>query len=204
MSRASFVCSGGQFVSDKWGNRKESNDSRWLKMVAARVFRKHDCTADGGHPVALGNPERESKSIHIAWTNGKRVHSQWWSRPLRRRMDQTFTPPHMDSIRERIQLDRRSGRRAVLASRIGGKWDSGAPPTGRVGSFNYFEILTADDVCHLSTGPSTLRLLKWGLEVCWIIRTFTIHSSVSLRRLGWPSRRYWSTVKEITAQKQAY
>ena len=56
---------------------------------------------------ALGNPERELKSIHIAGTNGKGVHAAMitaFAKAHGLRVG-TFTSPHMDSIRERIRLD---------------------------------------------------------------------------------------------------
>ncbi len=85
-----------------------------------------------------------------------------------------------------------------MASRIGGKRWSAA--YSKSGNFNYFEIFNSD-VCRLSAEPSTLRLLKWGLEVCWIIRMSAISRQCHYDDwVGYP--RFTQEARwRITAQK---
>ena len=78
----------------------------WLKKSEG-IPRKHGLYRMEAILEALGNPERGLKSIHIAGTNGKGSTAAMitaFAKAHGLRVG-TFTSPHMDSIRERIQLD---------------------------------------------------------------------------------------------------
>ena len=107
----------------------------WLKKSES-IPRKHGLYRMEVILEALGNPERELKSIHIAGTNGKGSTAAMvtaFAKAHGLRVG-TFTSPHMDSIRG-THSARRSAPRggAVLASGIGRK-RGGEPLIRRVGS----------------------------------------------------------------------
>lgn len=116
----------------------------WLKK-SETIPRKHGLYRMEAILNALGNPERGLKSIHIAGTNGKGSTAAMvtaFAKAHGLRVG-TFTSPHMDSIRERIQLDgvpleeepfwQAASLVREVERRLLEEW----------GSFNYFEILTA-------------------------------------------------------------
>ena len=116
----------------------------WLKKSES-IPRKHGLYRMEAILSALGNPERELKSIHIAGTNGKGSTAAMvtaFAKAHGLRVG-TFTSPHMDSIRERIQLDgvpleeepfwQAASFVREVEHRLLEEW----------GAFNYFEILTA-------------------------------------------------------------
>ena len=116
----------------------------WLKKSES-IPRKHGLYRMKAILDALGNPERGLKSIHIAGTNGKGSTAAMvtaFAKAHGLRVG-TFTSPHMDSIRERIQLDgvpleeepfwQAASVIKEVESRLLEEW----------GAFNYFEILTA-------------------------------------------------------------
>ena len=116
----------------------------WLKKSES-IPRKHGLYRMEAILESLGNPERGLKSIHIAGTNGKGSTAAMvtaFAKAHGLRVG-TFTSPHMDSIRERIQLDgvplgeepfwQAASVVKEVESRLFEEW----------GAFNYFEILTA-------------------------------------------------------------
>ena len=116
----------------------------WLKKSES-IPRKHGLYRMEAILEALGNPERGLKSIHIAGTNGKGSTAAMitaFAKAHGLRVG-TFTSPHMDSIRERIQLDgvpleeepfwQAASFVREVEHRLLEEW----------GAFNYFEILTA-------------------------------------------------------------
>ena len=116
----------------------------WLKKSES-IPRKHGLYRMEAILEALGNPERELKSIHIAGTNGKGSTAAMvtaFAKAHGLRVG-TFTSPHMDSIRERIQLDgvpleeepfwQAASVVREVERRLFEEWEA----------FNYFEILTA-------------------------------------------------------------
>ena len=175
----------------------------WLKKSES-IPRKHGLYRMEAILSALGNPERGLKSIHIAGTNGKgstaaMVTSFAKAHGLR---VGTFTSPHMDSIRERIQLDgvpleeepfwkAASVVREVEKSLLE-EW----------GAFNYFEILTAMMFVVFQEEAVDLAIIEVGIGGL-LDNTNVGHPLVSvITTIGLDHQDLLgSTLEEITAQK---
>jgi len=153
---------------------------------------------------ALGNPERELKSIHIAGTNGKGSTAAMvtaFSKAHGLRVG-TFTSPHMDSIRERIQLDgvplgeepfwQAASVIKEVESRLLEEW----------GAFNYFEILTAMMFVVFQQEAVDLAIIEVGIGGL-LDNTNVGHPLVSvITTIGLDHQDLLgSTLEEITAQK---
>ena len=116
----------------------------WLKKSES-IPRKHGLYRMEAILEALGNPERELKSIHIAGTNGKGSTAAMvtvFAKAHGLRVG-TFTSPHMDSIRERIQLDGVPLREESFWQAASVVREVERLLFEEWGAFNYFEILTA-------------------------------------------------------------
>ena len=152
----------------------------------------------------LGNPERELKSIHIAGTNGKGSTAAMvtaFAKAHGLRVG-TFTSPHMDSIRERIQLDgvpleEEPFWQAALVvreveRRLFEEW----------GAFNYFEILTAMMFVVFQQEAVDLAIIEVGIGGL-LDNTNVGHPLVSvITTIGLDHQDLLgSTLEEITAQK---
>jgi len=175
----------------------------WLKKSEG-IPRKHGLYRMEAILEALGNPERELKSIHIAGTNGKGSTAAMvtaFAKAHGLRVG-TFTSPHMDSIRERIQLDgvplgEESFWQAAsvvreVENRLFEEW----------GAFNYFEILTAMMFVVFQQEAVDLAIIEVGIGGL-LDNTNVGHPLVSvITTIGLDHQDLLgSTLEEITAQK---
>ena len=175
----------------------------WLKRSES-IPRKHGLYRMEAILEALGNPERELKSIHIAGTNGKGSTAAMitaFSKAHGLRVG-TFTSPHMDSIRERIQLDgvpleeepfwQAASVVREVERRLFEEW----------GAFNYFEILTAMMFVVFQQESVDLAIIEVGIGGL-LDNTNVGHPLVSvITTIGLDHQDLLgSTLEEITAQK---
>ena len=175
----------------------------WLKKSES-IPRKHGLYRMEVILEALGNPERELKSIHIAGTNGKGSTAAMvtaFAKAHGLRVG-TFTSPHMGSIRERIQLDgvpleEEPFWQAALVvreveRRLFEEW----------GAFNYFEILTAMMFVVFQQEAVDLAIIEVGIGGL-LDNTNVGHPLVSvITTIGLDHQDLLgSTLEEITAQK---
>ena len=175
----------------------------WLKKSES-IPRKHGLYRMEAILEVLGNPERELKSIHIAGTNGKGSTAAMvtaFAKAHGLRVG-TFTSPHMDSIRERIQLDgvplgeapfwQAASVIREVESRLFEEW----------GAFNYFEILTAMMFVVFQQEAVDLAIIEVGIGGL-LDNTNVGHPLVSvITTIGLDHQDLLgSTLEEITAQK---
>ena len=175
----------------------------WLKKSES-IPRKHGLYRMEAILEALGNPERELKSIHIAGTNGKGSTAAMitaFSKAHGLRVG-TFTSPHMDSIRERIQLDgvpleeepfwQAASVVREVERRLFEEW----------GAFNYFEILTAMMFIVFQQEAVDLAIIEVGVGGL-LDNTNVGHPLVSvITTIGLDHQDLLgSTLEEIAAQK---
>ena len=175
----------------------------WLKQSES-IPRKHGLYRMEAILEALGNPERGLKSIHIAGTNGKGSTAAMvtaFAKAHGLRVG-TFTSPHMDSIRERIQLDgeplgEEPFWQAVsvikeVENRLSEEW----------GAFNYFEILTAMMFVVFQQEAVDLAIIEVGIGGL-LDNTNLGHPLVSvITTIGLDHQDLLgTTLEEITAQK---
>ena len=175
----------------------------WLKKSES-IPRKHGLYRMEAILEALGNPERELKSIHIAGTNGKGSTAAMitaFAKAHGLRVG-TFTSPHMDSIRERIQLDgvpleeepfwQAAAVVREVESRLFEEW----------GDFNYCEILTAMMFVVFQQEAVDLAIIEVGIGGL-LDNTNVGHPLVSvITTIGLDHQDLLgSTLEEITAQK---
>ena len=175
----------------------------WLKKSES-ISRKHGLYRMEAILEALGNPERELKSIHIAGTNGKGSTAAMvtaFAKAHGLRVG-TFTSPHMDSVRERIQLDgvplgeepfwQAASVIKEVESRLLEEW----------GAFNYFEILTAMMFVVFQQEAVDLAIIEVGIGGL-LDNTNVGHPLVSvITTIGLDHQDLLgSTLEEITAQK---
>ena len=175
----------------------------WLKKSES-IPRKYGLYRMEAILEALGNPERGLKSIHIAGTNGKGSTAAMvtaFAKAHGLRVG-TFTSPHMDSIRERIQLDgeplgEEPFWQAVsvikeVENRLSEEW----------GAFNYFEILTAMMFVVFQQEAVDLAIIEVGIGGL-LDNTNVGHPLVSvITTIGLDHQDLLgTTLEEITAQK---
>ena len=175
----------------------------WLKKSES-IPRKHGLYRMEAILEALRNPERGLKSIHIAGTNGKGSTAAMvtaFAKAHGLRVG-TFTSPHMDSIRERIQLDgvpleeepfwQAASVVKEVESRLLEEW----------GAFNYFEILTAMMFVVFQQEAVDLAIIEVGIGGL-LDNTNVGHPLVSvITTIGLDHQDLLgSTLEEITAQK---
>lgn len=175
----------------------------WLKKSES-IPRKHGLYRMEAILSALGNPERGLKSIHIAGTNGKGSTAAMvtaFAKAHGLRVG-TFTSPHMDSIRERIQLDgvplgeepfwQTASVIREVENRLFEEW----------GAFNYFEILTAMMFVVFQKEAVDLAIVEVGIGGL-LDNTNVGHPLVSvITTIGLDHQDLLgSTLEEITAQK---
>ena len=175
----------------------------WLKKSES-IPRKHGLYRMEAILEALGNPEHGLKSIHIAGTNGKGSTAAMmtaFAKAHGLRVG-TFTSPHMDSIRERIQLDgvplgeepfwQAASVIRGVESRLLEEW----------GAFNYFEILTAMMFVVFQQEGVDLAIIEVGIGGL-LDNTNVGHPLVSvITTIGLDHQDLLgSTLEEITAQK---
>lgn len=175
----------------------------WLKKSES-IPRKYGLYRMEAILEALGNPERGLKSIHIAGTNGKGSTAAMvtaFAKAHGLRVG-TFTSPHMDSIRERIQLDgvpleeepfwQAASVVKEVESRLLEEW----------GAFNYFEILTAMMFVVFQQEVVDLAIIEVGIGGL-LDNTNVGHPLVSvITTIGLDHQDLLgSTLEEITAQK---
>ena len=175
----------------------------WLKKSES-IPRKHGLYRMEAILEALGNPERGLKSIHIAGTNGKGSTAAMvtaFAKAHGLRVG-TFTSPHMDSIRERIQLDgvpleeepfwQAASVIKEVESRLFEEW----------GPFNYFEIITAMMFVVFQQEVVDLGIIEVGIGGL-LDNTNVGHPLVSvITTIGLDHQDLLgSTLEEITAQK---
>ena len=175
----------------------------WLKKSES-IPRKHGLYRMEAILEALGNPERGLKSIHIAGTNGKGSTAAMitaFAKAHGLRVG-TFTSPHMDSIRDRIQLDgvpleedpfwQAASVVREVENRLFEEW----------GAFNYFEILTAMMFVVFQQEAVDLAIIEVGIGGL-LDNTNAGHPLVSvITTIGLDHQDLLgSTLEEITAQK---
>lgn len=175
----------------------------WLKKSES-IPRKHGLYRMEAILSALGNPERGLKSIHIAGTNGKGSTAAMvtaFAKAHGLRVG-TFTSPHVDSIRERIQLDgvpleeepfwQAASLVREVERRLFEEW----------GAFNYFEILTAMMFVVFQQEAVDLAIIEVGIGGL-LDNTNVGHPLVSvITTIGLDHQDLLgSTLEEITAQK---
>ena len=175
----------------------------WLKKSES-IPRKYGLYRMEAILGALGNPERGLKSIHIAGTNGKGSTAAMvtaFAKAHGLRVG-TFTSPHMDSIRERIQLDgvplgeepfwQAASVVREVENRLFEEW----------GAFNYFEILTAMMFVVFQQEAVDLAIIEVGIGGL-LDNTNVGHPLVSvITTIGLDHQDLLgSTLEEITAQK---
>lgn len=175
----------------------------WLKKSES-IPRKHGLYRMEVILEALGNPERELKSIHIAGTNGKGSTAAMvtaFAKAHGLRVG-TFTSPHMDSIRERIQLDgvplgeepfwQAASVVREVENRLFEEW----------GAFNYFEILTAMMFVVFQQESVDLAIIEVGIGGL-LDNTNVGHPLVSvITTIGLDHQDLLgSTLEEISTQK---
>ena len=175
----------------------------WLKKSES-IPRKHGLYRMEAILETLGNPERELKSIHIAGTNGKGSTAAMvtaFAKAHGLRVG-TFTSPHMDSIRERIQLDG-----VPLGEEPFWQAASVVREVERClfeewGAFNYFEILTAMMFVVFQQEAVDLAIIEVGIGGL-LDNTNVGHPLVSvITTIGLDHQDLLgSTLEEITAQK---
>ena len=175
----------------------------WLKKSES-IPRKYGLYRMEAILEALGNPERGLKSIHIAGTNGKGSTAAMvtaFAKAHGLRVG-TFTSPHMDSIRERIQLDGVPLEEEPF-------WQA-ASVVRKVerclfeewGAFNYFEILTAMMFVVFQQEAVDLAIIEVGIGGL-LDNTNVGHPLVSvITTIGLDHQDLLgSSLEEITAQK---
>ena len=175
----------------------------WLKKSES-IPRKHGLYRMEAILEALGNPEQGLKSIHIAGTNGKGSTAAMitaFAKAHGLRVG-TFTSPHMDSIRERIQLDgvpleeepfwQAASFVREVEHRLLEEW----------GAFNYFEILTAMMFVVFQQEAVDLAIIEVGIGGL-LDNTNVGYPLVSvITTIGLDHQDLLgSTLAEITAQK---
>ena len=175
----------------------------WLKKSES-IPRKHGLYRMEAILSALGNPERGLKSIHIAGTNGKGSTAAMvtaFAKAHGLRVG-TFTSPHMDSIRERIQLDgvpleeepfwQAASVIREVERRLFEEW----------GALNYFEILTAMMFVVFQQEAVDLAIIEVGIGGL-LDNTNVGHPLVSvITTIGLDHQDLLgSTLEEITVQK---
>ena len=175
----------------------------WLKKSES-IPRKHGLYRMEAILEALGNPERELKSIHIAGTNGKGSTAAMvtvFAKAHGLRVG-TFTSPHMDSIRERIQLDGVPLREESFWQAASVVREVERLLFEEWGAFNYFEILTAMMFVVFQQAAVDLAIIEVGIGGL-LDNTNVSHPLVSvITTIGLDHQDLLgSTLKEITAQK---
>lgn len=175
----------------------------WLKKSES-IPRKHGLYRMEAILEALGNPERELKSIHIAGTNGKGSTAAMvtvFAKAHGLRVG-TFTSPHMDSIRERIQLDGVPLREESFWQAASVVREVERLLFEEWGAFNYFEILTAMMFVVFQQEAVDLAIIEVGIGGL-LDNTNVSHPLVSvITTIGLDHQDLLgSTLKEITAQK---
>lgn len=175
----------------------------WLKKSES-IPRKHGLYRMEAILEALGNPERELKSIHIAGTNGKGSTAAMvtvFAKAHGLRVG-TFTSPHMDSIRERIQLDGVPLREESFWQAASVVREVERLLFEEWGPFNYFEILTAMMFVVFQQEAVDLAIIEVGIGGL-LDNTNVGHPLVSvITTIGLDHQDLLgSTLKEITAQK---
>ena len=175
----------------------------WLKKSES-IPRKHGLYRMEAILEALGNPERELKSIHIAGTNGKGSTAAMvtvFAKAHGLRVG-TFTSPHMDSIRERIQLDGVPLREESFWQAASVVREVERLLFEEWGAFNYFEILTAMMFVVFQQAAVDLAIIEVGIGGL-LDNTNVSHPLVSvITTIGLDHQDLLgSTLKEFTAQK---
>ena len=175
----------------------------WLKKSES-IPRKHGLYRMEAILEAFGNPERQLKSIHIAGTNGKGSTAAMvtaFAKAHGLRVG-TFTSPHMDSIRERIQLDGVPLEEEPFWQAASVVREVERCLFEEWGAFNYFEILTAMMFVVFQQEGVDLAIIEVGIGGL-LDNTNVGHPLVSvITTIGLDHQDLLgSTLEEITAQK---
>ena len=175
----------------------------WLKKSES-IPRKHGLYRMEAILSALGNPERGLKSIHIAGTNGKGSTAAMvtaFAKAHGLRVG-TFTSPHMDSIRERIQLDGVPLEEEPFWQAASVVREVERCLFEEWGAFNYFEILTAMMFVVFQQEAVDLAIIEVGIGGL-LDNTNVGHPLVSvITTIGLDHQDLLgSTLEEIAAQK---
>ena len=175
----------------------------WLKKSES-IPRKHGLYRMVAILEELGNPERQLKSIHIAGTNGKGSTAAMitaFAKAHGLRVG-TFTSPHMDSIRERIQLDGVPLEEEPFWQAASVVREVERCLFEEWGAFNYFEILTAMMFVVFQQEAVDLAIIEVGIGGL-LDNTNVGHPLVSvITTIGFDHQDLLgSTLEEISKQK---
>ena len=175
----------------------------WLKKSES-IPRKHGLYRMEAILEAFGNPERGLKSIHIAGTNGKGSTAAMvtaFAKAHGLRVG-TFTSPHMDSIRERIQLDGVPLEEEPFWQAASVVREVERCLFEEWGAFNYFEILTAMMFVVFQQEAVDLAIIEVGIGGL-LDNTNVGHPLVSvITTIGFDHQDLLgSTLEEISTQK---
>ncbi|MGQ9631502.1 MAG: bifunctional folylpolyglutamate synthase/dihydrofolate synthase [bacterium] len=111
---------------------------------------------------ALGNPQNEFRSIHIAGTNGKGSTSAFISSILKEAgyKTGTYTSPHLVDIRERIRIDDQDISREDFA-----RWieEVKRRAEGMAHCPTFFEAVTAAAFAHFASSKVDLAVIEVGM-----------------------------------------
>jgi dihydrofolate synthase/folylpolyglutamate synthase len=112
----------------------------------------------------LGHPEREFRSVHIAGTNGKGSTAAFLESIVRMAGYSVglYTSPHLQDVRERIQID----RKWINESDVSSLSDEVLKKCSDIG-LSYFEFLTAISLLHFAREQAGLSILETGLGGRW-------------------------------------
>ncbi|NDA38295.1 MAG: bifunctional folylpolyglutamate synthase/dihydrofolate synthase, partial [Acidimicrobiia bacterium] len=115
---------------------------------------------------AIGNPQHSYRSIHITGTNGKGSTAQITTRLLMAHGLRvgTYSSPHLESVRERIQLDCDAINEHDFAGVVA-DIARVEPVIGHRPS--YFEILTAGAFVHFANEAIDVAVIEVGMLGRW-------------------------------------
>jgi len=113
--------------------------------------------------AALGHPERDFKSVHIAGTKGKGSTATMLAEMLRpcNMTVGLYTSPHILSVRERIMVDGEMISESNFAKAIAAV--AAVTTKARVPQPTYFEVLTVAAFHHFSVHDVDIAVVETGL-----------------------------------------
>jgi dihydrofolate synthase/folylpolyglutamate synthase len=150
---------------------------------------------------ALGSPQERLRFIHLAGTNGKGSTAAFCESCLRaagRRVG-LYTSPHLVSVRERIQVDRRPIPEADFAAGIGAVREAmGESP----GTFTFFEIMTALALWYFAREKVDWVVWETGLGGRLDATNIVQPEAVIITNIGLDHQEYLGrSLEEIAAEK---
>lgn len=136
----------------------------------------------------LGNPHRAYKVVHVAGTKGKGSTCCLIESALRAAGYRTglYTSPHLQTFRERIQVD----GRLIAPEQVAALVDELEPHIAAVPSLTYFEIVTALGLVYFSRRHVDVAVVEVGLggrlDATNVVRPeVSVITSLSLDHMAW-------------------